>query len=84
MKRGNYATINDQDVTKFESILEKHRVITGDETQIYNIDWIGSVRGNSNVVLKPKTTEEVSEILKYCSARKLAVVPQGGNTGLVI
>jgi len=27
--------------------------------------------------------EEVSEILKYCSERKLAVVPQGGNTGLV-
>jgi FAD/FMN-containing dehydrogenase len=58
-------------------------VITGDETQSFNIDWIGSVRGNSNVVLKPKTTEEVSEIVKYCSSRKLAICPQGGNTGLV-
>lgn len=26
---------------------------------------------------------QVSEILNYCNARKLAVVPQGGNTGLV-
>jgi len=34
-------------------------------------------------VLKPKTTEEVSAILKYCNAEKLAVCPQGGNTGLV-
>lgn len=25
----------------------------------------------------------MSEILKYCNSRKLAVVPQGGNTGLV-
>ncbi|KAJ3114766.1 hypothetical protein HDU96_001709 [Phlyctochytrium bullatum] len=40
-------------------------------------------RGQSKVVLRPKTTEEVSQIIKYCNARKLAVVPQGGNTGLV-
>jgi D-lactate dehydrogenase (cytochrome) len=40
-------------------------------------------RGSSQVVLRPKTTEEVSAILKYCNERKLAVVPQGGNTGLV-
>ena len=26
---------------------------------------------------------QVSEILKYCNSRSLAVVPQGGNTGLV-
>jgi FAD/FMN-containing dehydrogenase len=63
--------------------LEKHRVITGQETESYNVDWIGSVRGSSKIVLKPKTTEEVSEILKYCNSRKIAVVPQGGNTGLV-
>lgn len=83
IKRGSFGNLTDGDIAKFESILEKHRVLTGDETQGYNIDWIGSVRGFSNVVLKPKTTEEVSEIMKYCSSRKLAVCPQGGNTGLV-
>lgn len=41
------------------------------------------MRGNSNVVLKPKTTKEVSIILKYCNEHNLAVCPQGGNTGLV-
>lgn len=35
------------------------------------------------MVLKPKTTQEVSEVLKYCNERRLAVCPQGGNTGLV-
>ncbi len=39
--------------------------------------------GNSQTVLRPKTTEEVSAILAYCNERSLAVVPQGGNTGLV-
>lgn len=33
-------------------------------------------------MLKPKTTEEVSAILKHCNERRLAVCPQGGNTGL--
>jgi FAD/FMN-containing dehydrogenase len=39
--------------------------------------------GASQIVLKPKTTEQVSAILKYCNAENLAVCPQGGNTGLV-
>ena len=39
--------------------------------------------GSSQLVLRPKTTKEVSAVLKYCNSRRLAVVPQGGNTGLV-
>jgi FAD/FMN-containing dehydrogenase len=70
-------------LAKFEAILGKNRVLTGDEVQGYNIDWFKSVRGASNVVLRPKTTQEVAEIVKHCNERKLAVVPQGGNTGLV-
>ena len=47
------------------------------------MDFLRSVRGNSKLVLKPGSTQEISEILKYCNDRKLAVCPQGGNTGLV-
>jgi FAD/FMN-containing dehydrogenase len=49
----------------------------------YNSDWMRKYRGQSKLVLKPGTTEEVSKILKYCNENMLAVVPQGGNTGLV-
>lgn len=34
-------------------------------------------------LVRPKTTEEVSEILKLCNERGQAVVPMGGMTGLV-
>ena len=34
-------------------------------------------------MLKPQSTEEVSAIMSYCNQRRLAVVPQGGRTGLV-
>lgn len=41
------------------------------------------ITGSGKLVLRPKSSTDVSAILKYCSSRKLAVVPQGGNTGLV-
>ena len=40
-------------------------------------------RGHAKLVLRPRSTEQVSQILKYCNDNSLAVVPQGGNTGLV-
>ncbi|KAJ8971410.1 hypothetical protein NQ317_005526 [Molorchus minor] len=39
--------------------------------------------GYSQCVLRPKTTEEVSRILSFCNEHRIAVCPQGGNTGLV-
>lgn len=39
--------------------------------------------GKSTTVLRPRTTQEVSEIVKWCNERRIGIVPQGGNTGLV-
>lgn len=39
--------------------------------------------GAGKVVLKPKTTAQISEIMKHCHERNLAVCPQAGNTSLV-
>jgi len=44
---------------------------------------MGKYEGRSQVALKPRTTEAVSQLLSHCQSRHLAVVPQGGNTGLV-
>lgn len=49
----------------------------------FNNDWMGKYRGRAPVALRPRTTAEVAAVLKHCHARDLAVVPQGGNTGLV-
>ena len=55
----------------------------GDDLEAYNSDWMRKYRGHTRLVVRPKTTEEVSKILKYCNDNVLAVVPQGGNSGLV-
>lgn len=44
---------------------------------------MGKYLGQSKVLVKPKTVEEVSRIVKWCDENNVAVVPQGGNTGLV-
>lgn len=54
-----------------------------EDVEAYNSDWMRKYRGHCKLVLKPASAEEVSKILRYCNENKLAVVPQGGNTGLV-
>lgn len=80
-----YKKLDDNDLNHFRSILnDANHLVTGEEDlEFYNEDWMRKYRGQSQLVLKPKTTEQVSKILKYCNDQKLAVVPQGGNTGLV-
>ena len=65
-------------------MLGSKAVITDEETlEIHNTDWTKKYQGVSQLMLKPETTEEVSAIMRHCNEHKLAVVPQGGRTGLV-
>ncbi|XP_062373393.1 D-2-hydroxyglutarate dehydrogenase, mitochondrial [Sardina pilchardus] len=78
-----FSSITDDDLAFFRQLLPGRAITDPDMLESCNVDWLKSVRGNSEVLLRPKTTEEVSEILRYCNERNLAVSPQGGNTGLV-
>ncbi|KAG9494334.1 hypothetical protein GDO78_001928 [Eleutherodactylus coqui] len=78
-----YSEVSVDDVQYFQKIIPGRVVTEEGELKVHNIDWLRTVRGHSKVLLKPQTTEEVSQILKYCNERGLAVTPQGGNTSLV-
>ena len=49
----------------------------------YEVDWTGRYRGTALAVVRPGSTPEVVAVLRACAAAGTAVVPQGGNTGLV-
>ncbi|XP_050540677.1 D-2-hydroxyglutarate dehydrogenase, mitochondrial-like isoform X2 [Daktulosphaira vitifoliae] len=84
LKRGPYTKLDISDIHFFQSILGVNYVITDvEELFSYNVDWLKSVSGYSKCVLKPKTTEQISQILSYCYKRDIAICVQGGNTGLV-
>ncbi|KAI0190235.1 hypothetical protein EV127DRAFT_94731 [Xylaria flabelliformis] len=86
-----FAQITADHVAYFRELLGKDSAlvdgvtadVAADDMEPYNGDWMRKYRGHCKLVLKPASTEEVSKILKYCNDNMLAVVPQGGNTGLV-
>jgi D-2-hydroxyglutarate dehydrogenase len=80
------ASWTDEDKSYFQQLLKPESVLTdADDTAAFTVDWLKKYKAQSShqMVLKPKTTEQVSAILRYCNERGLPVVPQGGNTGLV-
>jgi FAD/FMN-containing dehydrogenase len=49
----------------------------------YETDWTRRWHGQAVAVVRPSNVEEVAGVLRACAAASVAVVPQGGNTGLV-
>jgi FAD/FMN-containing dehydrogenase len=47
------------------------------------VEWRSKYQGKTSLLLKPRTTEEVSAVLAICNETTTPIVPQGGNTGLV-
>ncbi len=49
----------------------------------YTADWTGRFRGHTAAVVFPASTEEAAGVVQVCRESGVAIVPQGGNTGLV-
>ncbi|MFW5329076.1 FAD-binding oxidoreductase [Hydrogenophaga sp. ZJX-1] len=47
-------------------------------------DWRQRARGRALAVVRPGSTAEVAAVVKACAAAGASIVPQGGNTGLVV
>ncbi|ODV57916.1 D-lactate dehydrogenase ASCRUDRAFT_40178 [Ascoidea rubescens DSM 1968] len=80
----HFKRLTSDDIVHFKQVLDNddNLVLTAD-LDFFNEDHLRKYKGQSSLVLKPKTTEQVSKILKYCNENSLPVVPQSGNTGLV-
>ena len=46
-------------------------------------DWRGRVHGQAAALLSPANTEEVEAIVRIAAGHRIAIVPQGGNSGMV-
>lgn len=58
-------------------------VLTGKDCAPWTRDWMGSYESAPLAVIKPVSTAEVSQVLRLANDADIAVVPVGGNTGLV-
>jgi FAD/FMN-containing dehydrogenase len=62
---------------------EEHAIRDADGMAPYLVEWRDRYHGKAALVLKPGDTQEVAAILARAHATRTAIVPQGGNTGLV-
>jgi len=62
---------------------ERHCLTDADLRAGYETDWTRRFSGSARAVVRPGSVHEVSAVLRICAESGCAVVPQGGNTGLV-
>lgn len=79
------------DVTQFRAQLrsivgDAHVLCHEDGTDLsaYEQDWRKRHHGRALAVVRPGSTQEVAAVVQACATARVTVVPQGGNTGLVV
>ncbi|MEW6459878.1 FAD-binding oxidoreductase [Ectopseudomonas khazarica] len=65
-----------------DALGEAGLITDAERMQSYLSDWRNAYRGQAAAVLRPGTTEEVAAAVRLCAQAGVALVPQGGNTGL--
>ena len=58
-------------------------VLDDGDLSAYEVDWRRRWRGKALAVARPGSTAEVAAVVRACAEAGVALVPQGGNTGLV-
>jgi FAD/FMN-containing dehydrogenase len=59
-------------------------VLVEGDLSAYEQDWRRRYRGRALAVVRPGNTTEVAAVVKLCARHGAGLVPQGGNTGLVV
>src|SRR5881409_1337321 len=78
------AQLSPELITRFRSIVgDKYAVTDAADIAPYVTEERNLFHGHSPLVLRPGSTAEVSAICRLANEHHVALVPQGGNTGLV-
>jgi FAD/FMN-containing dehydrogenase len=71
-------------INRLRAVVGEKNVLTAErDTEPYLTDWRKQYRGAAECVVRPGSTTEVAEVVRLCAQAGIAIVPQGGNTGLV-
>jgi FAD/FMN-containing dehydrogenase len=74
----------DSAIATLTNLLGEQGVLTGASiTDRYSRDWSGDYACQPAVVLRPSDTDGVAGAVRICRELGLAIIPQGGHTGLV-
>ena len=76
--------MNEQLLESLRAITGAAHVLTEGDLSAWEHDWRKRSRGKALAVVRPASTPEVAAVVKACAAAGVSLVPQGGNTGLVV
>ena len=71
-------------IEQLKNIVGPAQVLTEGDLSAWEQEWRKRVRGKALAVVRPGSTDEVAQVVKACAAARTSIVPQGGNTGLVV
>jgi FAD/FMN-containing dehydrogenase len=71
-------------IGQLRSVVGAANVLADGDLGAWEQDWRKRVRGKALAVVRPGSTAEVAQVVKACAAAGAPIVPQGGNTGLVV
>ncbi len=71
-------------IAKLQAAVGAPNVLTGGDLAAYEQDWRKRMRGKALAVVRPGSTAEVAAVVQACGAAGVSLVPQGGNTGMVV
>ena len=71
-----------QELASLQSLLGTDNVVVGADMAPYLTDWRERYSGEAEAVVRPATTEDVANVVRWCREHGFSIVPQGGNTGL--
>ena len=69
---------------QLRSICGPDHVLTEGDLSAWEVDWRKRSHGKALAVVRPGNTDEVAQVVKACVSARVSLVPQGGNTGLVV
>lgn len=78
------AHVHDALAGHLAAIVGAEHVLTDPElTASFETDWTRRYHGQARLVVRPASTDQVAAVVRACAEAGAAIVPQGGNTGLV-
>lgn len=71
-------------ISQLRAAVGAANVLTEGDLSAYEMDWRQRARGKALAVVRPGSTGEVAAVVRACAASGTPIVPQGGNTGMVV
>ncbi|HET6224800.1 MAG TPA: FAD-linked oxidase C-terminal domain-containing protein [Bacteroidia bacterium] len=79
----SYTTLNSKIIEQLKTIVgDAYVIVDSEKLSMYGRDETEDLLHLPEVIIKPRTAQEISEVMKLANEKNIAVTPRGAGTGL--